>query len=218
MPHGAFLLIVALCCQTLLTAFSHRLDVLHADISVISDKVGAYSQSHPDGFTLDVRSMTQPVEGIAVIYATTQNSHSRRQLDRVIRHALPAGGYVGGWYNEGDSLYYFDSTRLFSEDSIGAALQFGKANGQFAVYQLSTKTDIPIDGTVAIILERGRIMVGTTADDRPLSFIYPETGHYTGFCVDLARAIAQKLGVETEFVNTSWPTLSQDVMAIDMKK
>ena len=30
------------------------------DVSVISDKVWAYSQTHPDGFTLDIRTMTEP--------------------------------------------------------------------------------------------------------------------------------------------------------------
>ena len=213
MPHGPFLVILALCCQTLLTACSRMHDALQADVSAIAHQVWAYSHSHPDGFTLHVPSLTQPAEGLAVSYAATQHSHSRRTLQRVIRHALTTGGYVGGWYNLSDSLYYFDSTRLFPEDSLCAALQFGKANGQLAVHQLSTQTDIPLHGTVAKILQRGRIIIGTTADYRPLSFLHPQTGCYTGFCVDLARAIAQKLGVEAEFVNTSWPTLTQDVMA-----
>ena len=30
------------------------------DVSAISDKVWAYSQTHPDGFTLDIRTMTEP--------------------------------------------------------------------------------------------------------------------------------------------------------------
>ena len=36
------------------------------DVSAISDKVWAFSQTHPDGFTLDIRTMTEPTEGIAV--------------------------------------------------------------------------------------------------------------------------------------------------------
>ena len=59
-----------------------------SNVSVIADKVWAFSQTHPDGFTLDVRTMTEPTEGIAVSYAATQNSHSRDQLDKVVRHAL----------------------------------------------------------------------------------------------------------------------------------
>ena len=39
-------------------------------------------------------------------------------------------------------LYYFDSVRLFPEDSLEAAVNFGKANFQKAVYRLSTGEDI----------------------------------------------------------------------------
>ena len=75
------------------------------DVSAISDKVWAYSQTHPDGFTLDIRTMTEPTEGITVSYAATQNSHSRDQLDMVVSHALQHEGYVGGWLNGEDDRY-----------------------------------------------------------------------------------------------------------------
>ena len=88
--------------------------------------------------------MTEPTEGIAVSYAATQNSHSHNQLDKVVNHAIQNGGYVGGWYNKENGLYYFDSTRLFPEDSLQAAIQFGKENGQQSVYVLSSSTEIPI--------------------------------------------------------------------------
>ncbi len=104
------------------------------DVSAISDKVWAYSQTHPDGFTLDIRTMTEPTEGIAVSYAATENSHSRDQLDMVVSHALQHEGYVGGWLNGENGLYYFDSTKLFPEDDLKGALQFGKENGQYSVF------------------------------------------------------------------------------------
>ncbi len=59
-----------------------------SNITTIADKVWAFSQGHPDGFTIDIRTMTVPTEGIAVSYAATQNSHSRDQLDKVVSHAL----------------------------------------------------------------------------------------------------------------------------------
>ena len=117
-----------------------------SNISVIADKVWAFSQTHPDGFTIDIRTMTEPTKGIAVSYAATQNSHSRDQLDKVVKHALEHDGYVGGWFNSEDSLYYFDSTKLFPEDSLDSALQFGKENGQHSVFILSTYTEVPVNG------------------------------------------------------------------------
>ena len=182
-----------------------------SNISVIADKVWAFSQTHPDGFTIDIRTMTEPTEGIAVSYAATQNSHSRDQLDKVVSHALQHEGYVGGWFNSEDGLYYFDSTKLFPENDLKGAIQFGKENGQHSVFILSTYTDIPLDGKVAEIIERGTILFGTTGDYRPLSFCEPD-GTYWGVGIEVAKEIASQLGVVPEFRKTSWPTLIADVL------
>ena len=182
-----------------------------SNISVIADKVWAFSQTHPDGFTIDIRTMTEPTEGIAVSYAATQNSHSRDQLDKVVSHALQHEGYVGGWYNSEDGLFYFDSTKLFPENDLKGAIQFGKENGQYSVFILSNYTDIPLNGKVAEIIERGTILFGTTGDYRPLSFCEPD-GTYWGFGIEMAKEIANRLGVSIQFVPTSWPTLTADVL------
>ena len=106
-----------------------------SNITTIADKVWAFSQTHPDGFTINVRTMTEPTEG----------------------------------------------------------------------------TDIPINGKVAEILDRGIILFGTTGDYRPLSFCEPD-GTYWGFGIDVANEIARRLGVDIEFKKTSWPTLTADVL------
>ena len=183
-----------------------------SNITDIADKVWAFSQAHPDGFTLDIRTMTEPTEGIAVSYAATLNSHSRDQLDMVVSHALQHEGYVGGWLNREDGLYYFDSTKLFPENELQGAIQFGKENGQHSIFILSAYTDIPVEGKVAEILERGTILFGTTGDYRPLSFCEPD-GTYWGFGIEVANEIAKRLGVSIEFKKTSWPTLTADVQA-----
>lgn len=89
--------------------------------------------------------MTEPAVGISVAYAETQNSHSHRQLRKVVSHALRHDGIVGGWFNSDDSLYYFDSTRLFPEDSLIPALRFAKQNGQYAVFILSKGETISVE-------------------------------------------------------------------------
>ena len=65
---------------------------------------------------------------------------------------------------------------------------------------------------VAEITERGTLLVGTTGDYRPLSF-REENGTYWGFGIDMAKEIADSLGVGIAFVQTSWPTLTADVLA-----
>ena len=209
---GLSQLVLTICCQLVLSACSNSsLPASNDSIKATADKVWAYSLTHPDGFTLNVRTMTEPSEGIAVSYAETQDSHSRNQLDKVVSHALRHDGYVGGWLNREDGLYYFDSSKLFPEISLKEAVEFGRKNRQRSLFILSTSTDIPLDGKVAEITERGTLFVGTTGDYRPLSFCEAD-GSYWGFGIEVANEIASGLGVETAYVKTSWPTLTADVL------
>jgi ABC-type amino acid transport substrate-binding protein len=204
--------ILALCSSSVLAACGNSDAATGQDsLTAIADKVWTFSQSHPDGFTIDIRTMTEPKEGIAVSYAETQHSHSRNQLEKVVSHALSHDGYVGGWLNTEDGLYYFDSTKLFPETSLGSAIQFGKENNQQSAFVLYTCTDIPVNGKVAQIVERDTLLVGTTGDYRPLSFCEAD-GTYWGYGIEVAKAIAGKLGVGIKFVKTSWPTLTADVL------
>lgn len=68
------------------------------------------------------------------------------------------------------------------------------------------------DSTVLRIKQRGTLLVGTTGDYRPLTFLEPD-GKYWGFGIEMAEAIAKKLEVDIRFVPTSWPTLTNDVLA-----
>ena len=111
----------------------------------VSDRVWEYSLAHPDGFTLDIREMKVPSEGICVAYSATQGKHSKGDLDYVISHALEHDGFVGGWLDSEDSLYYFDSVRIFPEADSTEAVTFAIENEQLAVFVLSTGEEIRID-------------------------------------------------------------------------
>ena len=65
--------------------------------------------------------------------------------------------------------------------------------------------------TVTRIQERGKLLVGTTGDYRPLSFRETD-GNYWGFGIEMAEKIAERIGVGLEYVHTSWPTLTADVL------
>lgn len=132
---------LALACVAVLSCGTVRRTPRQA-VSTLADSIWTYSHARPDGFTLDISSWTEPSYGISVAYEATQNSHDKAGLDQVIRHARSHDGYVGGWFNLADSLYYFDSVRLFPEDSLSAAIRFGMANHQEAVYRLSTGEEI----------------------------------------------------------------------------
>ena len=113
----------------------------------ISDKelasvIWAMGQMYPDGFTLSLESLRQPQKGIAVSYLATQNSFDKKSIPAVIKHAHAHENIVGGWYNPEEGKYYFDSTRLFPEDSLAAALAFARKNHQHTVYDLGKGINI----------------------------------------------------------------------------
>ena len=63
------------------------------------------------------------------------------------------------------------------------------------------------------VLSRGVLLVGATGDYRPISYLEPDTGVYWGFDAALAEDLADALGVELEYIPTSWPTLMEDTLA-----
>ena len=66
--------------------------------------------------------------------------------------------------------------------------------------------------SIAAIQKRGTLLVGTTGDYRPLTYREPGTKDYWGFDIEVAQRIACDIGVPAAFVQTSWPTLTKDVL------
>lgn len=125
----------------------------------------AMGEMYPDGFTIDINTLRQPTQGIAVSYAATQNSFDKKDIPAVIKHAKAHNGYVGGWYNPENGKYYFDSTRLFPEDSLTAALAFARENGQSVVYNIGKGIEISSNyeqKDIRIILDTD---MGSSTDD-----------------------------------------------------
>jgi len=100
----------------------------------LGNAIYVLGEMYPEGFTLDLNTMRQPTQGLMVSYKETQNSFSRRSIQRVLKHARAHYNIVGGWYDPDKGDYYFDSNRPFPEDSLAAALAFARENGQHTVY------------------------------------------------------------------------------------
>ena len=77
----------------------------------------------------------------------------------------------------------------------------------------SAEEDAQARSKVEEIQERGVLRVGTAGDYMPMSYLDPETGRYVGFDAGLAEDLADALGVDIEYVATSWPTLMDDTLA-----
>ena len=111
----------------------------------LADNLWTFSQTHPDGFTVNIHNWQEPKEGIVVAYSATQDRHDRADLDFVVTHAQSNDGFVGGWLNTESGRYYFDSVRLFPEDSLEQAIRFGRENAQIAIFILSKGKEVLLE-------------------------------------------------------------------------
>lgn len=62
------------------------------------------------------------------------------------------------------------------------------------------------------VIQSGELRVGTTGDYQPYSHLLPD-GRYEGIDIELAKDLAQSLGVKLVLVPTSWPELMTDLNA-----
>ena len=83
----------------------------------------------------------------------------------------------------------------------------------FPILSAADSEDSAETGRLAEIRERGVLRVGPAGDYQPMSFLDPETNTYAGFDAELAEDLAASMGVEIEYVPTSWPTLLEDTRA-----
>ena len=70
------------------------------------------------------------------------------------------------------------------------------------VEQTADIIDIPTDGDVADIVASGKLIVGIT-DFAPMDY-KDDNGEWIGFDADMAKIVADKLGVEIEFIEIDW--------------
>ena len=68
------------------------------------------------------------------------------------------------------------------------------------------------DSSLEKIKASGVIHVGTTGDYIPMSYYNKKENRYEGYDIALIQDLAKDLGVQIEFVKTTWPTLMEDTV------
>nr|WP_183357795.1 transporter substrate-binding domain-containing protein [Garicola koreensis] len=63
------------------------------------------------------------------------------------------------------------------------------------------------------VLDAGELAVCTTGDYPPFTELDEDTDELTGIDVDMAQHLADTMGVDIEWVNTSWDSLMEDFLA-----
>ena len=108
------------------------------------DRVWEYSQNNPEGFTLNIETFKAVRFGIVVAYYETQDSFGKEALETVINHALKHHKVIGGWLNDENEMYYFDSVRIFKNAELNKAIEFAKQHKQLAIFDLTNLREIKI--------------------------------------------------------------------------
>lgn len=154
--------------------------------------------------------------------------------DAAIIDLLMAGAMIG----EGTSYPNLTHTEELTTEEYGVGCRKGSdlaayINGVFAetyadgtmqeiattygvqeslVEQISEVIDAPAGGDVAYIQDKGTLIVGIT-DFAPMDY-KDDAGNWIGFDADMAKIVAEKLGVEIEFVEIEW---DNKIMELDSK-
>jgi len=71
----------------------------------------------------------------------------------------------------------------------------------------SNSSDAAKGDALAQVQEAGEIVFGTEGTYRPFSFHEDGSGDLSGFDVEIAQAVAEKLGVEAKFEETQWDAI-----------
>ena len=93
------------------------------------------AKSNPDGFTVELTTLKKVTKGITVAYLETQDSFDDEGLKKVLLHAKQHDKVVGGWLNEENGKFYFDSIKVFTD--LQKAIEFGRENKQIAIFDLT---------------------------------------------------------------------------------
>ncbi|MFI9082280.1 transporter substrate-binding domain-containing protein [Streptomyces sioyaensis] len=72
--------------------------------------------------------------------------------------------------------------------------------------------DTPDTSNTSYAGPQAPLKVCTTGDYKPLTYRDKESGKYSGFDIDMAKSLSRNMGRKTQFVQTSWPTMMQDLL------
>ena len=92
------------------------------------------ARQNPGGFTVDLTTLKKVTKGISVAYLETQNSFGDEGLKRVLEHAEKHEKIVGGWLNEDDGYFYYDSVKIYFDRE--EAIRAGRENEQIAIFDI----------------------------------------------------------------------------------
>lgn len=104
-------------------------------MKMLTKQLKEVAKKNPDGFTIELTTLSNVTNGISVAYLETQNCFDDVGLIKVLSHSKAHNNVVGGWLNEDNNKYYYDSIKIFKD--LDKAIQFGKEQQQIAIFDIT---------------------------------------------------------------------------------
>ena len=161
---------------------------------------------------MEVAAGTSDAAIIDLLMAGAMIGEGTSYPDLVYTDKLTTEEYGVGCRKGSDLAAYINA--VFAETYASGKMQeIAKTYGvQESLLEQTAPEFVPGDGDVAYIQEKGELIVGIT-NFAPMD--YPDdNGEWIGFDADMARIVAEKLGVECVFVEIEW---GNKIMELDAK-
>lgn len=161
---------------------------------------------------MEVASGTSDAAIIDLLMAGAMIGEGTSYPNLVYTDKLTTEEYGVGCRNGSDLASYINA--VFAETyANGSLMETAKKYGvqETIVEQEACEYTASEDSDVAYIQDKGTLIVGVT-EFKPMD--YKEDGEWVGFDADMARIVAEKLGVKVEFVIIDW---DNKIMELDSK-
>jgi len=152
---------------------------------------------------MEVASGTSDAAIIDLLMAGAMIGEGTSYPDLIHTDELTTEEYGVGCRKESDLAEYING--VFTEAyADGTMEQIAREYGvqEALLEQQGGSLDVAADGDVAYIQEKGTLIVGIT-EFEPMDY-KDASGEWIGFDADMARLVAEKLGVEARFVIIDW--------------
>lgn len=153
---------------------------------------------------MEVAAGTSDAAIIDLLMAGSMVGEGTSYPDMVLGDKLTEEEYGVGCRKDSD-LTSFINQVLYEADQDGTLLKTAEKYGvQESLLEMPEATfeEAAEDSDVAYIKDKGKLVVGMT-EFEPMDF-KDENGEWVGFDADMAKLVAEKLGVDVEFVVIEW--------------
>ena len=163
---------------------------------------------------MEVASGTSDAAIIDLLMADAMIGEGTSYPDLVTGEELTTEEYGAGCRQDSDLTDYINwvLSVAYADGTMQTIAETYKVGSALVEQPEVAEPEIAADGDVAYIQDKGTLVVGIT-DFAPMDY-KDKSGAWIGFDADMAKLVAEKLGVEIQFVEIDW---DNKIMELDSK-